>query len=165
MYRRVEDFTGDFRHQAGKTLKLLRAIPEDAATRDLSPVRSIGRLAWHLTCAIGEIARNAGIGTIAPHDDQGDVPPMADIAVAYERAAAELGALIAREWSDEMLVEEIQVYGRGWRRGDLLSMLLIHEAHHRGQLSILMRQAGVTVPGVVGPSREEWATYRMEPQR
>jgi len=165
MYRRIEDFAGDFRQQAGETLKLLRAIPEAAAVKDFPGVRSIGRVAWHLTCAIGEIAKSAAIGTIEPHDDQGEVPPLAEIVATYERVVGEFAALIARTWSDDMLAGEIQVYGRGWRRGDLLSMLLVHEAHHRGQLTILMRQAGLAVPGVVGPSREEWTTYGMTPQR
>jgi uncharacterized damage-inducible protein DinB len=39
-----------------------------------------------------------------------------------------------------------------------------HEIHHRGQMTVLMRQAGLKVPGVYGPSREEWTAYGMPPQ-
>ena len=46
----------------------------------------------------------------------------------------------------------------------MLSALIRHEAHHRGQMTVLMRQAGLTVPGVYGPSREEWVAYGMPVQ-
>ena len=44
-----------------------------------------------------------------------------------------------------------------------LQVLVVHQAHHRGQMTVLMRQAGLTVPGVYGPAREEWTTYGMQP--
>lgn len=40
----------------------------------------------------------------------------------------------------------------------------IHEIHHRGQLTILMRQAGITVSGLYGPSKEEAAAMRSCPK-
>ena len=40
--------------------------------------------------------------------------------------------------------------------------LINHQNHHRGQMTVLMRQAGLTVPGVYGPAKEEWATAGME---
>jgi len=39
----------------------------------------------------------------------------------------------------------------------------VHELHHRGQLTVLMRQAGLVVPGIFGPAQEEWTRYGMEP--
>jgi len=41
--------------------------------------------------------------------------------------------------------------------------LNLHQAHHRGQMTVLMRQAGMKVPGVYGPSKEEWSAFGMEP--
>lgn len=35
------------------------------------------------------------------------------------------------------------------------------ETHHLGQMTVLMRQAGLNVPGVYGPSKEEWTAYGM----
>jgi uncharacterized damage-inducible protein DinB len=31
-------------------------------------------------------------------------------------------------------------------------------------MMMLMRQAGLTVPGIYGPAYEEWAAYNMPPQ-
>jgi uncharacterized damage-inducible protein DinB len=45
-----------------------------------------------------------------------------------------------------------------------LQALISHEIHHRGQMTVLMRQAGLKVPGIYGPAREEWAAYGMPAQ-
>ena len=64
-------------------------------------------------------------------------------------------------WTDADLPGEIDMYGEKWPRGQTLQALIAHEAHHRGQMTVLMRQAGLAVPGVYGPAREEWAAYGM----
>ena len=44
-------------------------------------------------------------------------------------------------------------------------MLVIqHQYYHRGQMTVLMRQAGLTVPDIYGPAKEEWANFGMEAQ-
>ena len=40
----------------------------------------------------------------------------------------------------------------------LWSYIILHGAHHRGQLSLLCRLAGGQPPGLYGPNREEMAT-------
>jgi uncharacterized damage-inducible protein DinB len=61
------------------------------------------------------------------------------------------------------LLAEDDMYGERWPRGFTLFALVAHQAHHRGQMTVLMRQAGLQVPGVYGPSLEEWTTYGMQP--
>jgi len=41
-------------------------------------------------------------------------------------------------------------------------MIVNHQAHHRGQMAVLIRQAGLRVPDVYGPAREDWAQWGME---
>jgi uncharacterized damage-inducible protein DinB len=53
------------------------------------------------------------------------------------------------------------MYGEKWKRGVTLTVLVTHQAHHRGQMTVLMRQAGLRVTGVYGPAREEWAGMGM----
>jgi uncharacterized damage-inducible protein DinB len=50
------------------------------------------------------------------------------------------------------------MYGRPWIKGNVLGNFLLHQAHHRGQLSTIMRFADLKVPGVFGPSKDEWTT-------
>jgi len=54
------------------------------------------------------------------------------------------------------------MYGYNWKRGYSLFILIIHQTHHLGQMSVLMRQAGLKVPGIYGPSKEEWAQFGMQ---
>jgi len=62
---------------------------------------------------------------------------------------------VARQWTDETLEVTDELYGREWPRGLTLAVVLYHEIHHRGQMTVLMRQAGLKVPGVYGPSADE----------
>ncbi len=45
-----------------------------------------------------------------------------------------------------------------WPVWQMLNALIAHEIHHRGQLSVLMRQAGIKVPNIYGPNYEETQT-------
>jgi uncharacterized damage-inducible protein DinB len=62
-----------------------------------------------------------------------------------------------------MLLETIAMYGEAWTRGRTLAALVAHQTHHRAQMTVLMRQAGLEVPGVYGPARQEWTAYGMQP--
>jgi uncharacterized damage-inducible protein DinB len=41
-------------------------------------------------------------------------------------------------------------------------MFIRHEVHHRGQMTVLMRQAGLPLHGFYGPSRDEWVAMGMQ---
>src|SRR6185295_14858041 len=81
----------------------------------------------------------------------------AAIVAGYEAAAASLVPAIRKTWTDETLQLTDEMYGDTWKRGLTLTVLITHQTHHRGQMTVLMRQAGLTVPGIYGPAREEWA--------
>lgn len=164
MFRRIDDFIATFTAESGHTLQLFRAIPQSAAGQAVTPGdRTLARLAWHITCALGEIAKTAEIGTLEPNEDQtGEVPDMARIAATYEHSAQQLPGMLKGAWKDKMLEGTIPMYGMEWRRGDALMMLVMHQAHHRGQMTVLMRQAGLRVPGIMGPAKEEWAQWGMQ---
>ena len=74
-----------------------------------------------------------------------------------------LAEQIRSRWDDASLAVTDDMYGETWPRGLTLSILIHHQAHHRGQMTVLMRQAGLKVPGVYGPAREEWAAYGAPP--
>ena len=48
------------------------------------------------------------------------------------------------------------MYGEDWKNSLSLWVLITHQIHHRGQMTVLMRQAGLVVPGIYGPAKEEW---------
>ena len=69
---------------------------------------------------------------------------------------------IQTKWTDTDLMEGIEVYGQQWERRKILSVLVLHQTHHRGQITVLMRLEQLPVPGIYGPSKEEWSKYGME---
>ncbi len=46
---------------------------------------------------------------------------------------------------------------------DIALQLNYHSIHHRAQMIVVMRMLGLSVPGIYGPAREEWAAYGMQP--
>jgi uncharacterized damage-inducible protein DinB len=83
---------------------------------------------------------------------------------AYKKYSDELVNSIKTNWTDANLQEEKNMYGETWKNGYTLQVLYVHQIHHRGQLTVLMRLAGLKVPGVYGPSKEEWAAMGMAAQ-
>jgi uncharacterized damage-inducible protein DinB len=95
-------------------------------------------------------------------DWEAPVPPSAALIVsAYEHTSLSVQSEVAEKWNDAALLEEHDLFGESWANGFTLEAMLRHEAHHRGQMTVLMRQAGLAVPGIYGPSREEWASFGM----
>ena len=164
MFRRLADFSKTWEYESEATLKLLRVLTDTSLAQAVGPQhRTLGRLAWHVTQTIGEMMRQTGLDVQAPGDDAPVPAHAAEIAAAYEKAAASLDEEIRLDWSDKSLESEDDMYGQRWKRGETLQALIAHQAHHRGQMTVLMRPAGLAVPGVYGPSREEWAGMGMEP--
>ena len=165
MYRTIADFTADWARESASTLTVMRALTDGSLAQQVTPEgRSLGRLAWHVTGSIAEMLTHAGIGVGGLASEETPIPASAArIAAEYERAAAAAAARIADEWRDEDLPGEVPMYGERWSRALVLAVLVRHQAHHRGQMTVLMRQAGLVVPGVYGPAREEWAAMGMPP--
>jgi len=162
MIRKIEDFQKDWAYETEATLKVFNALTDESLGQKVTPTgRSLGFLAWHLTQTLGEMPGRTGLTIDAPSHES-EVPPSAkEIAAAYEKAANSVTEQVTRSWTDETLLQTDDMYGETWPRGITLFLLITHQAHHRGQMTVLMRQAGLTVPGVYGPSKEEWEAHGM----
>ncbi len=162
MYRTIEDFTADWLRETKSTLKIFRTLTDASLGKQVAPDgRSLGFLAWHITLALGEMGERSGLHVAAPGDDAPMPDSAKDIAGIYLTAARSIADEVQIQWTDAMLGEEVEMYGEKWKRGFALASLVRHQIHHRGQMTVLMRQAGLNVPGVCGPSREEWAQWSM----
>ena len=158
MLRKVEDFQKDWAYEAEMTGKILDSLTDESLSQKVSADgRTLGFLGWHLTQTLGEMLGLVGLKIDAPGHDKECPTSAAEIAAAYRTAAASVTNEIAANWTDDTLLEEDNMYGDTWARGLTLFYLIAHQAHHRGQMTVLMRQAGLAVPGVYGPAREEWA--------
>jgi uncharacterized damage-inducible protein DinB len=163
MYRAIDDFDHDWGEEAGFTLAMLRNLTDESLQQRVSPEgRTLGRLAWHIAETIPEMMGLAGIKGLEGPEHGSQVPATAaEIVAAYEAAARSLGDAVRSQWSDDELPEEIPMYGEMWTKGKTLGVLVLHQTHHRGQMTVLMRQAGLRVPGCYGPAAEEWASMGM----
>ncbi|WP_400191928.1 DinB family protein [Hymenobacter sp. B81] len=158
MYASIADFAADWQFETAATVRVLAALTDASLAQLVAPGgRSLGLVAWHITQSLTEMPHTAGI---VPADElHGQAVPVSaqEIHDTYQCLAQRLPAAVTARWTDEQLRDLVPMYGDNWAKGTVLSVLIRHQAHHRGQLTVLMRQAGLRVPGVYGPAREEWA--------
>lgn len=164
MYRSIRDFSTDWKYEGEATGKLLRVLSDASLSQAVTPRdRTLGRMAWHLVQSIPEMMSRTGLRLDGP-DESATVPATARaIASAYAQVAEGLLAAVEKGWTDATLDVEDDMYGERWKRGTTLDVLVKHQTHHRGQMTVLIRQAGLVVPGVYGPAREEWGSMGAEP--
>jgi uncharacterized damage-inducible protein DinB len=162
MYRTIDDFRRDWAYESEMTAKIFGNITDESmGTNVIQGGRSLGFLGWHIVVCLG-MATEAGLPFQVPPEYNQPPAGAGVMKEAYEKYAAALIAAVEANWKDHDLLEEVQMYGSTWTRGYALFAMVKHQTHHRGQMTVLMRQAGLTVPGAYGPAREEWAAMGME---
>lgn len=165
MYRTISDFTQDWNEESASTRKLLDHITDASLSQAIRPGgRTLGRLAWHIVLTLVEMPAAAGITVEGPHQDAPVPATAAEIAAEYSKTAVNFAVAVAAQWASSSMEEEVPIYGEVWSKGRVLSVLVKHEIHHRAQLTVLMRQAGLPVPGLYGPAEEEWSAIDLPPQ-
>ena len=164
MFHYIEDFAKAWEYEAGATQKLMEALTDASLSQEITVGhRTLGRIAWHIVTTIPEMMGLTGL-KFANWNQEAPLPnAAAQIGVAYRAVAKELAEQIRSGWDDGTLKIEDDMYGEKWARGQSLKILIDHQTHHRGQMTVLMRQAGLNVPGVYGPSKEEWSNYGGQP--
>jgi uncharacterized damage-inducible protein DinB len=162
MIQSIRDFQQAWAQESEGTLRVLRALTDDSLSQSVTAQdRSLGRIAWHIVQSIPEMMCRTGLQVDGPPEDA-PVPPAARlIAEAYDKTARGLLQQVVERWTDASLEVEDDMYGFKWKRSVTLSVVIHHQIHHRGQMTVLMRQANLRVPGVYGPAREEWAAMGM----
>ena len=164
MIASIEEFAHLWDYESAATRKLFAELTDASLAQSVArDQRTLGRIAWHITTSVSEMMSRTGL-TLAGPDPDAPLPASADaIRRGYDAAAGSLLQEMRAHWTDATLPVEDQMYGESWKRSQTLAVLMGHQTHHRGQMTVLMRQAGLKVPGVYGPAREEWAAMGMTP--
>lgn len=164
MFLTIRQFGDAWQQESENTRKILSALTDDSLDIKVADqYRSIGRMAWHIVLTLGEMGEGVGLRVDAPPKNA-PVPATAEeIRHAYDRAASSLNDSVVSDWTDQTLAAEVEMFGQKFTNGFGLWMTLVHEIHHRAQMTVLMRQASLKVPGIYGPSFEEWAAFGAEP--
>lgn len=159
----IADFRAVWTNETQQTIKLLECLTDASLGAEAwGGGRSIGRVTWHLAQSIPEMLNRMGLHVDGPHETEPVPTSAAAILDGYRRAATSSIAELA-SWNDADLATEGDMYGERWTRGFALQVLVFHEIHHRGQLTVLMRAAGLVIPGIYGPAMQEWAQWNMQP--
>ena len=164
MFQTIADFERTWAYESGQMLIVLSTLTDATLDQAVRPgERTLGRLGWHLATCIPEMMSRTGLEIAEPNPHAPVPPSAAAIRVGYVAASAALLREIHAKWTDASLKVEDEMYGEKWTRGTSLGNLVLHQVHHRGQMTVLMRQASLKVPGIYGPAKEEWAQWNMSP--
>jgi uncharacterized damage-inducible protein DinB len=163
MFVTLDGFFKLWNFESNATQRILNLLTDESLSQEVTPQNwTLGRIAWHTVSAIGVIASQTDLKFDSPNQDF-PVPSSAKfISESYQGASEALCQALRNQWTDIRLNDVQDVFGQNFTSSELLFFLVQHQIHHRGQMTILMRQAGLTVPGIYGPSKEEWAGMGRE---
>jgi uncharacterized damage-inducible protein DinB len=161
MYTSVAEFVEDWGREGANSLKVLRALTDVSLPQRSDPAaNTLGTIAWHMVLMVGALGSADGLEVTAPQRGTEQPASASLIADAFETAARTMGEHASKKLTDGQLASEISLWGRTMTIAAAFQSLVRHLIHHRGQMTVLMREAGLIVPGVYGPSREETAAIR-----
>ena len=164
MYHTIKEFLDDWKYESESTLKVFSNLTDESLSQKITPKgRSLGRLAWHITATIGEMLNRTGLKFEELKDDYSFPHHATDFIEKYKSASKSLEEQLSNDWTDGSLSEQINMYGEMWTKEAVLTSLIKHQIHHRAQMTVVMRAAGLKVPGIYGPAYEEWQQFNMKP--
>ena len=154
----------EFDREMATTRKMLERFPEDKVEwRPHETCMTLGRLAGH-------VAELAGWTTVTMNQDKLEMDPStykpniissrAEALKQFDETVKAGRAALAGA-SDETYMKPWTFVARGQtvftmpKIAVLRSFVLNHMIHHRGQLAAFYRIAGVPVPSLYGPSKDE----------
>jgi uncharacterized damage-inducible protein DinB len=158
----ISDILEELEQEATNTRRVLERVPEDHLEWAPHPKSmTLGQLAMHVASIPGVIAEVS----LEPFDVKTPIPRPGAESVAQllsvleqsmQRARRLLSQLndadLAAPWSMMNGDQELWSIPRG---SFLRTVLLNHWYHHRGQLTVYLRQTGALVPAIFGDSADE----------
>ncbi|OHX50699.1 DinB family protein [Cytobacillus oceanisediminis] len=157
MYITISDFLNEWNREAMLTQKVLDGLTDDSLQQQVYPEgRTLGRIAWHFTTNIPDYLSHFGL-KMEKAENEENVPASAkEIADTFKKLSEEAAQAIQQQWTEDTLSQTQNSFGREKTNAQILMGLIKHIVHHRGQLTILIRQAGLKPFGVYGPPKEDW---------
>jgi uncharacterized damage-inducible protein DinB len=154
----------ELQSEALTTRRVLERVPDDRLSwRPHPKSMSLGQLAMHIaglprgiTMLITELAVEVPTVPLPEASSRRETLETLEHGIAF--AAEQLAA-----WGDEGLAAEWQLTRDGTvlaalpRLDVVRTLMLNHTYHHRGQLTVYLRQLGVPLPPVYGPTADEVA--------
>ena len=162
MFSSLQHFETIWAAETASTLSCLHNLTDESFSKNLvNDYRTIGRLVNHIVDCAASIPHEAGL-PVAGYEKK-HYNTKAELTNAYIQLTDGVKQALT-QWTDATLQEDTPMYGETWKKGFALWVTVVHQIHHRGQLTVLMRAAGLQVPGIYGPSKEEWEAMPFLPQ-
>lgn len=156
MIRTIHDFLDRWKGETEATLRIFNSLTDESLKVAIPGGRTLGRLANHIVETVTELPSKLGLPI---EEEFVTYTTVQDLVTHYKKNSDQLVGAIISNWDESNLEEVHNLYGDDWKNGFSLWVLLIHQTHHRGQMTVLMRMAGLKVPGIYGPSKEEWEAW------
>lgn len=163
MYVTIADFIKEWNNESILTQNVLDGLTDDSLKQKVyREGRTLGRISWHLTTSIPEYLAHFGL-KIEEVANAENVPSSAkEITETFKNVSSQAAQAIEQQWKDETLKEVQIAFGREETNAQILMGLIKHTIHHRGQMTVLIRQAGLKPFGVYGPPKENWVHLGVE---
>ena len=160
--RIIETMLQELNQEAQTTRRVLERVPQEHLSWKPHPkAMSLGQLAMHVAMIPGAVAAAAAQPAVQrPMFDQPAVSDVRQLLPLLDESLAKARTLLG-DFSDEQmhatwrLMHGEQTLMALPRTAFVRSVMLNHWYHHRGQLSVYLRQLGVSLPSIYGPSADE----------
>ena len=158
----IESLLQELEQEAHTTRRVLERVPADRLTwKPHDRSMSLGQLALHIASMPGAIAEITQMSPFPiPKFEQPSAKNAAELVPALEQSLAKARSIL--QTLDDADLAEMWCVVDGDRQvmalpvgAALRALMLNHWYHHRGQLSVYLRQVGVPVPSIYGPSADE----------
>lgn len=158
----IDGLLQELEHEAQTTRRVLERVPENQlAWRPHEKARTLGELALHIATVPGGVASLAVQATVeAPVFKENSPASAAELIPLLDKSIEQARNLLGG-------MDDATIMGT-WRmmRGDrevlalpriaiLRSIMLNHWYHHRGQLTVYLKELDVPIPSIYGPSADE----------
>jgi len=163
MYVTISDFIKEWNREAMLTQNVFDGLTDESLKQQVYPEgRTLGRIAWHLTTNIPDYLTHFGLNIDGVKNAE-NVPTSAkEIAETFKEVSSLVAQIIEKQWTDKSIEQIQEAFGRQESNAQILMGLIKHIVHHRGQITVLMRQVGLKPFGVYGPPKEDWIHLGVE---
>jgi uncharacterized damage-inducible protein DinB len=158
----IDGMLQELEQEARTTRRVLERVPNESLMwKPHDKARTLGELALHVATvpgAVAELAAQAEIQApqfIDPRPNHASelVPALDESIAKARRALAGMSdATLGSTWRMLRGQQEVMAIPR---MAFLRSVMLNHWYHHRGQLTMYLRELNVPIPSIYGPSADE----------
>ena len=159
----IDGMLQELDQEAQTTRRVLERIPDNQLTwRPHEKARTLGELALHVAIVPGAVAELVATQSTVQAPQFTDPSPKsaAELIPALDQSIAQAKKLLGGMDDAALMATWRMMQGEREllavpRMAILRSIMLNHWYHHRGQLTMYLRQLDVPIPSIYGPSADE----------